>query len=349
MFLLPQHLQAYTRELGARIAAGDGVGRVGTYGLVSLDIQAEALERDVFQIDRAQVLFRDGTLASFPETASVEAREFMEHFTGPELSVWLGVPAAQPNVPQLGEDAGRTYRFRVDVQDISDENLRDETRPIEFRHLTGRLFFGNEDRSGFECVPIARLVREGEPVAKTVLSGDFMPPCLAVGAAPVLAEALKYTAERARGQARDLAARLPALTTEGGVDLTGIFKLQALNAGLVNLEQVAATPSVHPHDAYSVLATLAGSLAVFGPDRVAPELPTYDHDDLTRTFDAVLAAVHGLLVAEVSVPYDVTEFAPDSVREGSTKPRSPRTGSIRAPSSISASRSTGLRRKSPSS
>ena len=320
MLLCPQHLQAFAREIGARTAAGDAAGLPGAFGLLALDVDEEALARDVFAIRSAQALFRDGTLASIPQGATCAQREFGELFTEAELLVWLGIQALQDNVPQIGEDAERAYRYEVEVAALPDENLRDQFKEIELRRLRARLFFGDEDRSGFETLPIALLVRRGKPQAHSALSESYVAPVLAAGASTALVAQLGEVAGRARSQARDLAVRVPDIarlsSVEKGADLSGLLKLMAVNQCVVALEQVARAGELHPFHVYCALGNVAGALAVFGPERVAPELPVYEHARANECFAAAFEQVRQLLAAEVAVPYDTTEFRRDEQREG---------------------------------
>ncbi len=320
MFLSPQHFQAFQREVESRVQSGDSVARPGGFGALELTIDAEALARDVFRIETATVLFRDGKLASFPKNANVAPREFTEHLTGADLMVWLGIPAAQDNQPQIGNGTDRNYRYEVEVRGVHDENERDAKKEIEFRALRGHVFFGDEDRSGFETLPIARLVRRGQPEAVTLVCPDYVVPVLACGASTALENGLRETAERARAQARDLAAHLPSTSllssADKGADLAGLVKLQAVNQSVAGLEQVASQPDLHPFDAYLELVRTVGNLALFADDRVLPELPKYDHGRLNDCFSKVFAEVRRLLAAEVAVPYDTMRFDEDPAREG---------------------------------
>jgi type VI secretion system protein ImpJ len=320
MFLFPQHLQAFGREVQARLQAAASLGLVGDWGVLELEVDADALRADAFGVRRAVVVFRDGSLGCFPGNAIVETREFAEHFKGPQLDVYLGVPAVQAGVPQIGADNGRHYRYTVLRDEVPDENDREARREMEFRELRGRLFFGDEDRSGFDSVPLARLARVGEPKARSVLSPSFVPPVLRCGASPVLAGALAALATKARGQARDLAARMPDIarlsSVDKGSDILGLFKLQAVNQCVALLDMIAGQDALHPFHAYQALAQAAGNLAVFGGDRVVAELPAYEHGDLDTCFHAALGVVDSLLVAEVAAPYDSIAFEPDPVRPG---------------------------------
>ena len=321
MLLCPQHLQAFARELHGRLSAGDGASSGGAWGALSLRIDEKALERDVFVLLEGEFVFRDGTWLALPgHNGAVEQREFGEHFSEAELAVWLGVQATQANVAQIGSEEGRPYRYDVAVEGVPDENERDAYKELEFKSLRARLFFGDEDRSGYETLPIARLVRRGQPQAVSALSETWIAPVLSCAASTALVAQLAELAARARSNARDLAARVPALaklsSVERGADLAGLLKLQALNPCVASLEHLAHNPSVHPYFAYLELARTAGNLAVFSSQRIVPEVPAYEHSDPNAGFSEVLARVRELLDAEVAVPYDTCEFTRDEQREG---------------------------------
>ncbi len=320
MFLCPQHMQAFSREVSTRIATGDGAGNPGDFGLIAMEVDEDALERDVFRIDSLSAMFRDGTLLTAPQNGEIPQREFGEFFDGPELTVYLGIAAAQDNVPQIGEEADRLYRYKVEVNETFDENLRDAPRELEFRSLCAHLFFGDEDRSGYESLPIARLVRVGKPETVSALSQDFVPPILRCGAVASMSRALTDVADRARAQARDLAATLPATSrlssTDSAADLTGIIKLAAVNRSLTVLEQLSRVPDIHPFDAYTELVRVVGELAIFSDARVAPTLAAYDHDRLHECTTDVLDHIRALLGAQVAVPYDTLSFEEDVEQAG---------------------------------
>ncbi len=312
MFLCPQHMQSFARFVGSRIRASESIGSAGSWGLVHAEFDEDALQRDLFAVRAAEVVFPDGQRAVFPGNARVAQREFGALFTDVTLDVHLGIPARTKGVPELGEESAERARFHGEIVEGFDENLNTEPCEIEIKVLHARLFFGEEDRSGFECVPLARLVREGRPVATSVLCRDFIPPCLELRGAPVLMRRLREVADAVRSQARDLAARIPDTTglssVEKGADLAGFVKLQAVNQCVVTLEQLAGLGGIHPFHAYQMLVQAVGSLAIFGEQRVAPQLAVYEHGDLDACFREVLETVQSLIPAEVSVPYDTLEF-----------------------------------------
>jgi predicted component of type VI protein secretion system len=138
MFLFPQHLQAFGREVQARLQAAASLGLVGDWGVLELEVDEDALRADAFGVRRAVVVFRDGSLGCFPGNAIVETREFAEHFKGPQLDVYLGVPAVQAGVPQIGADNGRHYRYTVLRDEVPDENDREARRWRDSRAWASR-------------------------------------------------------------------------------------------------------------------------------------------------------------------------------------------------------------------
>ncbi|MEZ5978980.1 MAG: type VI secretion system baseplate subunit TssK [Planctomycetota bacterium] len=307
MFLYPQHLQAFTREVRAGVRSAGALGLVGDYGLIDLEVDGDALQDGVFDVRSVKLVLRDGTLVEVPVNGTVPKREFTEFFTGPELDVHFGVPTAQAGVAQIGgpdEVGGARARYGVEREKVQDENARDSHREVEFRRLQGHLFFGDEERAGFDTVLVARLARTGSGKAKTQLSRTFVPPVLRCGASAVLEHDLNALADKARSQSRDLAARMPDISrlssVDKGTDIQGLFKLQAVNQAVALLEHAAGQPHLHPYDAYQALTRSAGTLAIFGPGRVVPDLPVYDHDDLDHCFRTAIDAVDGLLAAEVA-------------------------------------------------
>lgn len=321
MFLCPQHLQAFSREVDGRIHASESLGSPGSWGLSSLEVDEEALRRDTFKVESLEAILKDGTLVSTPGNATVGQRDFSDLFVGQELDVSIGVPAIRPGVAGLTEDgSSEAARYRSQVSTTFDENLDASERELDYRLLQARLFFGDEDRTGFDCIPIARLIRRGRPEAYSALSPTFIPPLLRTGASSVLSAALEQVTEQLISQGRDLAGRIPQTTllssVEKGADVAAFVKLQAVNQCIPGLAQIRRLPSLHPFHAYVQLCASVGSLSIFAESRTVPELPPYDHGAPDECFNAVFEVIEDLIPREVSVPYDSESFKDDPERAG---------------------------------
>lgn len=332
LFLCPQHLQAFARELHSRIFRGDSASEQDGFGLQSLAIDEEALHRNLFSIRSASLVLPDGTFLTLPGNATVDARGFEEHFRGAHLDVHLGVrvpaaPCPPPVLTGAANDADATNgngrgaaRFATYELEVFDENRLDSERRIEFRQLTPRLFFGAEERAGFESLRIARITRVGRPEAVTALDPTDVPSVLRRGASRVLTERLASLVESLRAEARDLARRVPALASltsvDRATDIAALIKLQAVNQGLVALEQLDGSPDTHPRALFRALVDLVGGLAILAEERVPPALPSYDHGDLAGSFVPVFELLDDLVTRGVVVPYDAAELEEDPLVPG---------------------------------
>ena len=321
MFLCPQHLQAFSQEVSDRVHASETLGSPGAWGLVSLAIDEDALRRDTFKVIDAVAVFRDGGLASIPNNATIGQRDFAEFFVDQSLEVSLGIPAVRPGVASLTDDGkDESARYRSRSISTYDENVSSSERDLDYRLLQARLFFGDEDRTGFECMPIAKLIRKGRPEAFSALSPTYIPPVLSTGASTVLSTALNEITDQLIGQSRDLAARIPqtaALSSvEKGADVAAFVKLQAVNQCIPGLNLTRSLPALHPFQAYMQLCQAIGSLSIFADSRTVPDLPSYAHEDLDGCFNSVVEIIRNLIPQEVSVPYDTESFKEDPERAG---------------------------------
>jgi len=316
MFLSTQHFQALSREAAELASGAAGIGRAARHGLVSITLDETRLAESVFDVRSLEAVFPDGTLARIPGNAEIAATGFAEAFKEAELAVWLAIPEARENQPAIddGRD-GRVARFRVQSQPCYDENLRDAVQSIEFRMLRVKVFFGEAPPAGFEALLVARLVREGRPVAVPALAPAFVPPVMECGAAPALVRRMVELAQESRRRVRDLAERVPTLARLSdvgrGVDFASLLLLQSLNRTCATLEQLSRAPRLAPELAYLELARCCGDLALFHPARATPALPAYEPARADACFRSVLGELAALMGAEVEHPYECVPFERD--------------------------------------
>jgi type VI secretion system protein ImpJ len=317
MFLSTQHFQAFAREAAARAAHGERIGRSARHGLIKLILDETKLAQDVFDVRGLELVFPDGTAARIPGNAEISATNFAEFFKGPELLVWLAIPEARENQPQIddGHD-GRVARYRVQSIATYDENTRDAVQPLEYRMLRIKVFFGEDPPPGFDALPVARLVRQGTPVPSTLLSPLYVPPILECGASAVLTGRIQELAAIARSRVRDLAARVPSLArlsdVDRGIDFASLLLLQSLNRTCAALEQLARSPHLPPEFAYVELARCCGDLALFNPARATPGLPAFDAGRTDSCMRTVLNELTSLLGSQVEHPYECVPFDQDA-------------------------------------
>ena len=102
-FLQPQHFQYVDAYHAA--AAGALQRRISPHhwGVVDLDVNVDRLQSGVFELNGGTILFQDGTLAAFPENATVSPRDFRAGWRDQRrpLKVYLGLRRLAPNDPNV--------------------------------------------------------------------------------------------------------------------------------------------------------------------------------------------------------------------------------------------------------
>jgi len=80
-------------------------------------------------------------------------------------------------------------------------------------------------------------------------------------------------------------------------DLDRISMLEKLNEAYSSLSILAFAQSIHPLVAYVELCRILGQLSIFTPQRVASDIPAYDHEDLARIFKQIKRRIEDILRA----------------------------------------------------
>lgn len=318
MLLLPQHLQLFRSHMLERAAraAMQRVG-VGAYGVRVLEWN---LSPETLSVGSVDLTLPCGTVVRVPDECSVESVSISDALSASRgaIDVWLGVPEAREGVSVVASDDNRAGRYRIQrvaVRDEVDASPRSQ-RDVLVRKLNARLFVGEMDRAGHSCIRVARVSRRSEHETEPVLDRNFVPPLLDVTADPGLRKKLRELCDDLRQKNESLGRHVSsqpfALALQTGADPEQIFKLDALNTQLGAIEQLCLTKGVHPFDTYLALCRLAGSLALFGPDRVCPAFPAYEHDRLEVCFEAVINKVKVYLASTIREHYERRDFVSDA-------------------------------------
>lgn len=310
MFLRPQHLQLFAQQVSSRVAHAERQVQPFYWGVSRLEVAEDQLEAFRFEARQLEARLKDGTLLRMPVNLRIEPRDFkqqMDQRLDGRLPVYLGVPrwldgeanTLMPTDDRVGT-AARDLRYRVETIDVVDENVGGEGRQLEIRKHYGRIFFGDEDREGYECLPIAVVQRAGRGKNTPVLDNEFVPPVIDIGAWGPLRTLGEEVVNKVDARFRVLRAAIDERSLVLDTDRRGgwqvVFKLQIVGSFLHVLRQLVALPGIHPFALYLELTRLAGELTIFEKgDGSGIDVPLYDHDELGSCFQRLTRTVHRLL------------------------------------------------------
>jgi len=177
-------------------------------------------------------------------------------------------------------DAGDTEglsRYKKQEAETKDyhSNLDNTEATIEQGDLWTQLRFASKDQGAFSNIPLAQLV-ERQADDLVVLDNKFIPSCLHCGAAEKLSAYLGEILALLHHRADALAKRLAAPGAGGVGEIVDFLLLQIVNRYeplFIHLEISTITRDEHR----------------------PPELPQYQHTDLTHTFEPIIIALRLVL------------------------------------------------------
>lgn len=314
-FLRPHHFQAAFRQIDTIRVAGLNAIQPYGWGLMSLELAEESILNNIIEIRACEAVLPDGTFVRVPDNCSITPRDIkaaLEAASG-AMPIFFGVPdlqAVRRNVQRRGEPLdGRSPRFEIDVTERYDENTGENPQAVEVRRLRGAIFAGEEDRSGYTCVRIARVERSA---AGPALVRSTAPPMLQLKSwAPLRSEIralwndIRSRCDQLGG---DAAQRALTFATGGPADIEQLIKLNALNELTVRFGMVVAAEHVHPFAVYATLCEAVARISLWDDLRRPRELPEYDHDDPGPVFAELIAYVRSLVNAMLPKDYIVRPF-----------------------------------------
>ncbi len=298
-FLQPHHLQAADRAAHERTARGRWADPHG-WGVRSLELDPDALTNGRLVVRELRAVFPDGTTVAAPADAVLPALDLAPLFApGKPVTVLLALPVlnlGQPNADETA-DAGLA-RYRLTTQELEDENTGVNPQPVRVRVPNLRLLTGDQDATGYDTLPLVRLVKSSRADAPPEIDPAFSPPLLALDAWKPLALGVLGAVYDRVGRKRDRLANL--IADRGGrkldsTDVVAADHLRELSAAYAALGVLAFTPGLPPFPAYLELARLVGQLAIFDRSGRWPAIPAYDHPAPGPCFHRVKLLLDALL------------------------------------------------------
>ena len=96
-------------------------------------------------------------------------------------TVFLALPLVQASRSNVSETVeGSFTRYVVDVQNLQDENTGLNHHQIKVRRLNIKLLTSEQDSTGYELLPLARLKKADRAESAPELDTSFVPPLLSL-------------------------------------------------------------------------------------------------------------------------------------------------------------------------
>ena len=297
MFVRPQHFQQQDRYVEALIN-GRCLGlKSHDRGFYALKLDTDLLRVGKFALRECRGIFPDGTPFNLPEDDELPQPLDISEDIRNQIA-YLALPvrqfgAAEADNRLIGDSLAR---YRIGERSIKDSNFHSEDEaPLQVGNLKVRLLLQHQERSGYACISIARIIEVGSD-HNIILDDNFIPANLNCNAIAKLNGLLRELQGMLNTRGVSIAARV-AMAGHGGVsEIADFLLLQLVNRYQPLFEHFSKVQGLHPETFYLIAIQLAGELATFfRPDKRPANIPGYDHDDLQATFMPLMEELRDLL------------------------------------------------------
>lgn len=294
LFLQPQHFQQQERQIDRLVAASTMDGWY--WGVRQLRIDTASLAMGKVALERAAGRFRDGTPFdcggddALPGALDVPADARDE-------AVYLALPLGSDGHAshQLDPAAASMARYVAQAAQVDDITAPGRAAEMLLGRLNARLMMARDLNGNFTGVAVAR-VKECTSSGEVLLDDQFLPPALSGRAHATLEAYPRELLGLVRQRASALAARIAQPGRGSVAEVAEYLLLQTLNRYTPLLAQQVATPGQHPWHFFQLGLQMAGDLALFAnEDRLAPEVPHYDPDQMDLCMGALMTELRRAL------------------------------------------------------
>jgi type VI secretion system protein ImpJ len=231
-----------------------------------------------------------------------------------KMTVWLTVPAITAGGREIDMPESTTgTRYIRDLETITDStsNMVVE-QEIDVAHLRTGFDVRKSAKAGFHCLKVARILEVRDQAV--ILDRTFAPPVLVTQAHQVVAGWIDRVIGWIDTKLATLARYASDASSGGGLQQADYFMLLVLNREVNVLKHMRNSKYVHAADLYEQILRLTGELWTFSPDRLAPEYPAYDHDDLSEVFEPILLDLQRLLSLDLgrAIHLDLVQRGPNA-------------------------------------
>ncbi len=304
MFLRPQHFQQHDRYVENLVYGLTFAVSPNCWGFSRLKIDTSGLAIGKLGLNECCGVFPDGTPFNLPHDDALPLPlDLPAPFAAQEKEddgvVYLALPLRRPDANELDSDCypDNMARYHLGERKVRDNNSgADGCYDVEIGTLKPQLMLGSQERSGYVCLAVARVVEVRAD--KTVLLDEyFIPPAVQCASAAILASFIRELQGLLHTRGEALAARVAGSGQGGGVaEVADFMLLQMINRFQPLAAHLAHSARLHPEDLFRLCLQLAGELSTFYRLGKRPMVfPEYQHDNLKASFVPLIEELRSLL------------------------------------------------------
>jgi type VI secretion system protein ImpJ len=304
MFLRPHHFQASDRHWNELIGLHSHLDHPYGYGVYHVQISDEAIANGVLELVGLKARMRDGTIVACEtnhiDTVDLSIRLSSTTDQSKEVMAYLAIPKSSEGRANVATSANPVLaRYSGLIRDTDDEGTGGNRQEIGLRQVNHRIVFSTEDISGFDVIPLVRLLRGGADDSRYRIDKSYFPPSITTQSWSELAEQIRdirnFLGSRIKTMRTIIQDKGITLSSQVQGDLEKIFLMHVLNESYGELSCLAFASGVHPLVTYTALCSIVGRCSIFGANAAIEEVPKYDHDDLASIFRWVTDRIRQLV------------------------------------------------------
>lgn len=287
MFLRPQHFQQQDRFFEQAVRRAALSMRAFAWGVETLQIDEDLLEKGRFAVPRCRGLLPDGTPFAVPEEQDAPPPLAVDSNVTNSI-VFLAAPIEHDALAaaELSGPSGSPPRFDprdIEVYDTAVGSLGSKAE-IRVGRLKLSLLLQGGPIAGYHCIPIAR-IREVGQGNRLLLDAEFIPTCIDHRCSAELTGFLRFIDGRMSQRIQDIAEFVSTSGRTSVAEIADFMFLQVLNRLSPLVSHLAEGTGLHPEELFRFLLSVAGELSTFTTDAKRPEIfPAYRHDLLIESF-----------------------------------------------------------------
>ena len=287
MFLQPQHFQQHDRYIEGMIDQRHNALGSHLWGFTDLSFDYEPTTGSVF-IDSARGIFPDGTLMQIP--ARDQAPKPIKITKGTKRTLYLAISHKAYRTKEIAQrESSVPCRYHIENIEIEDAIAgNSNSAALQVGGLACQILTDEDDLNGYSVLPFLRIL-EIRSDGQIELDKHFMMPTLAMQKITALSVFTSEIHGMVAHRAQMLAARLTDTKHAGTAEVVDLMLLQLMNKYEPLLHHVSSSTCVHPEQLYMLLIQFLGEIMTYTHDQRRPStMPTYQHNDLGRTFLPVM-------------------------------------------------------------